>query len=208
MWHDTRDDESIARTLASRGWVVCDDFCSPDEASALRACLRAKLDRRELRPAAIGRGAAARLAADIRGDRIVWLQAPYAVAEAVVMQRLDALRVTLNRACWLGLEVFESHYAWYPPGAIYQRHRDRHSDSDARVLSAVLYVNEPWPDDAGGALRLFVREGESLDIAPLGGRLVLFLAADFEHEVLVADRDRYSIAGWFRRRELTTVPGP
>jgi SM-20-related protein len=57
-------------------------------------------------------------------------------------------------------------------------------------------------------LRLFVREGESLDIAPLGGRLVLFLAADFEHEVLVADRDRYSIAGWFRRRELTTVPGP
>lgn len=30
------------------------------------------------------------------------------------------------------------------------------------------------------------------------GTLVVFLSEEFEHEVLPAKRDRYSIAGWFR----------
>jgi len=37
-----------------------------------------------------------------------------------------------------------------------------------------------------------------LDIYPRDGRLVLFLSADFEHEVLPAARERLSVAGWFR----------
>jgi SM-20-related protein len=39
-----------------------------------------------------------------------------------------------------------------------------------------------------------------LDIEPLGGRLVCFLTAGREHEVLPAGRERLSISGWFRAR--------
>ncbi|WP_335340025.1 2OG-Fe(II) oxygenase [Sedimenticola selenatireducens] len=30
------------------------------------------------------------------------------------------------------------------------------------------------------------------------GELAVFLSEEFPHEVLAADRDRYSVAGWFR----------
>jgi len=37
-----------------------------------------------------------------------------------------------------------------------------------------------------------------MDVSPKGGRLVLFLSEEFPHEVLPANQERYSIAGWFR----------
>ncbi|HDX9011350.1 TPA: 2OG-Fe(II) oxygenase, partial [Aeromonas dhakensis] len=37
-----------------------------------------------------------------------------------------------------------------------------------------------------------------MDVSPRGGRLVLFLSEEFPHEVLPANQERYSIAGWFR----------
>jgi SM-20-related protein len=112
---------------------------------------------------------------------------------------MDALRVALNRRLLLGMEEFEAHFACYPPGAGYARHRDRFADDDARVLSLVAYLNADWPDDAGGALRLHL-PGGIRDIAPRAGTTVLFLSDEIEHEVLPATRERWSIAGWFRRR--------
>jgi SM-20-related protein len=35
-------------------------------------------------------------------------------------------------------------------------------------------------------------------VPPKNGTLVLFLSEEFPHEVLVAKKTRYSIAGWFR----------
>ena len=102
---------------------------------------------------------------------------------------------------WKASEEVEAHYAIYPPGTRYGRHRDRFRDDDARVLSCVLYLNDAWTHDDGGALRLYDGDG-AIDVLPEGGRLVAFLSADFEHEVLPARRERLSIAGWFRRRVL------
>ena len=39
---------------------------------------------------------------------------------------------------------------------------------------------------------------DGIRVAPAVGTLAVFLSEDFEHEVLPARRDRYSIAGWFR----------
>jgi SM-20-related protein len=113
---------------------------------------------------------------------------------------MDDLRRAFNQCLLLGLEEFESHYAVYPPGAGYVRHLDRLRDDDARVLSAVLYLNEDWREADGGALRLYLADGTHRDMLPCAGRLVLFLSAEFEHEVLPATRERASIAGWFRQR--------
>jgi SM-20-related protein len=50
------------------------------------------------------------------------------------------------------------------------------------------------------ALRLHLADGATRDVLPVGGTLVAFLAADFEHEVLPATRQRLALARWFRRR--------
>ena len=105
----------------------------------------------------------------------------------------------LNRELMLGLDELEAHFAMYAPGTRYAKHRDRFRDDDARVLSSVLYLNDDWQESDGGALRLYLPD-RHLDVYPSAGKLVLFLSADFEHEVLAATRDRLSIAGWFRRR--------
>jgi SM-20-related protein len=64
----------------------------------------------------------------------------------------------------------------------------------------VLYLNELWPAEQGGQLRLYLDEERTMEIMPRGGTLVAFLSDRFEHEVLPATRERLSLAGWFRRR--------
>ena len=112
----------------------------------------------------------------------------------------DELRQALNQAFYLGLADYESHFAHYPPGAFYQKHLDRFRDDDRRTVSAVLYLNDDWQADQGGALRLYPDGGEPLDVLPEAGTLVLFMSADLPHEVLPATRERLSLTGWFRRR--------
>jgi SM-20-related protein len=118
----------------------------------------------------------------------------------------EELRRACNRTLTLGLFEFECHYALYPPGASYSRHRDRFRDDDARVLSCVLYLNEDWRSGDGGALRLHLDHKDPLDIAPVGGTLVAFLSGAFDHEVLPARRARIALAGWFRRRAAQGIP--
>jgi SM-20-related protein len=108
----------------------------------------------------------------------------------------------LNRTLWLGLDDFESHFACYAPSTGYARHLDCFRDDACRTVSAVLYLNQDWLPHQGGALRLHLGSGSAHDIAPVGGRLVLFLSAAIEHEVRPATRARLSLAGWFRRRPL------
>jgi SM-20-related protein len=116
--------------------------------------------------------------------------------------RIDALRRVLNRELMLGLADCESHYAVYRPGAGYARHLDRLRHSDARVVSAVFYLNRDWREADGGALRLYLADGSTRDILPQAGKLLLFLSARFEHEVLPATHDRMSIACWMRQRAI------
>jgi SM-20-related protein len=193
--------DAVVEGLAVRGYAVVGHFLDAAAIAALRARARALERVGALVPARVGRGGDAVLRADIRGDRTRWLDpADAAPAEVPLHEALEALRGAANRELALGLFEFEGHYALYPRGARYARHRDRFRDDDARVLSVVLYLNDRWRADEGGALRLHVDEGAPLDVAPAGGTLAAFLAARFDHEVLPATRPRLSIAGWFRRR--------
>jgi len=155
-----------------------------------------------LRPAQIGRGANARVAPEVRGDFISWLQDPVRDAEQDLLARLDELRAALNRALMTGLEDFQGHFALYPRGVGYARHFDRLVGTDVRAISAALYLNDRWQPEDGGELRLYTGGGASVDLMPQGGRLVAFLSDRFEHEVLPARRERMSFTGWFRRRPL------
>jgi SM-20-related protein len=200
--HETRTPtqlfDALAATIERDGHAVTDDLFTDTEVRALAAECRVLDASTGLHPAGTGH---ARRLSTLRGDRTRWLDpAALSEAQAVFWQRMDGLRRTLNRRLLLGLETFEAHYAVYPPGAGYVRHLDRLRDDDARVLSAVFYLNEDWREADGGAMRLYLADGTHRDMLPCAGRLVLFLSAEFEHEVLPPARERASIAGWFRRR--------
>jgi len=186
----------VADAIHAQGYAVVQAFLDADAVSALASeCRNA-----DLVATAVGRGASRAERADIRGDCTQWLEAADAsAAQRAYFDAMDALRIELNRTLLLGVEELEAHFAMYKPGTRYAKHRDRFRDDDARVLSSVLYLNDGWRESEGGALRLYLPQ-RHLDVYPSAGKLVLFLSADFEHEVLPAMRDRLSIASWFRRR--------
>jgi SM-20-related protein len=190
---------AIASALASTGWCLATGTFDQPLLKALGDDARCLSESGALRPAATGRGDGKQLGT-LRGDFTLWLDdAVCGPAAARFLSALDALRIALNRELMLGLHEVEAHYAIYPPGAGYSRHRDRFRDDDARVVSLVCYLNADWPADAGGQLRLHLADGPR-DIAPALGTTVIFLSGDIEHEVLPATRERISIAAWFRRR--------
>jgi SM-20-related protein len=206
MMPDSAMSAHVAADLERSGYCVVEDFLDANAIAALALECKSMHEREELRPAAIGRARGRNVDARIRGDQTRWFDpAQLTPAQSTYWTSMDSLRTSLNRRLLLGLDEIEAHYALYPPGARYARHRDRFRDDDARVLSSVLYLNHAWHPVDGGALRIYVdtagtSEREShLDIAPHAGTLVLFLSADFEHEVLPASRERLSVAGWFRR---------
>ena len=196
--------ESIADALATQGWSITANFIPADLVRELGDEARELFEAGRLRAASIGTGDSRRIDPVIRSDRTRWLD-PLAASRAQrkCLSAFDALRMTLNRQLQLGLFELEAHFAAYPPGAFYRRHRDQQTGSDSRVVSCVLYLNCDWKAGDGGQLRLYLDSGQSAnyqDVPPEGGTLVCFMSERFWHEVLPARRVRLSLTGWFRRR--------
>ncbi|MFZ5555967.1 MAG: 2OG-Fe(II) oxygenase [Pseudomonadota bacterium] len=203
--------DGLIDALVDRGVAVTRDFLAPPAVAALAQEARALHGGGAFRQAGVGRGGARTLNSEIRGDRVHWLdEAAPTAPQAAFWQALDALRTALNASLYLGLAEFEGHYAAFPPGAGYRRHLDRFAESDARVVSAVLYLNAAWRPELGGALRLYDAKGWE-DVLPEAGTLVVFRSDSVYHEVLPGSRLRFSLTGWFRRRGasvLETIPDP
>ena len=198
-------DARLAAELGEAGFSVAEGFLDPAEVARLARGLRAQWKDGRLRHAGIGRGPTFRIAPEIRDDRVRWLDPTTAThAERGYFERMEALRLALNQALYLGLFDFEAHLAVFPPGARYLAHLDRFASAPHRVVSTTLYLNDAdWSDEDGGQLRLYVdgdAEGRTVEVLPRGGTLALFLSDRILHEVLPARRDRLSIAGWFTRR--------
>lgn len=190
----------IVDDLVDRGWSQQNVFLPEALTVELAAECRARAERGLLAPAGVGRGDSLVVREGVRGDSIQWIEPGQSDSCDRYLAIIDALRQTLNQQLFLGLEDFEGHFAHYPVGAFYARHVDRFRDDDRRSISAVFYLNERWLPEHGGQLRLHLNEGQTLDIEPLGGCLVVFRSADILHEVLPASRERMSLTGWFRRR--------
>ncbi|WP_409277485.1 2OG-Fe(II) oxygenase [Pseudomonas defluvii] len=190
----------IVDDLASHGWSQQNIFLPETLTRALAAECRKRETEGDLAPAAVGRGASQEVREGIRGDHIQWIEPGESEACDQYLAVMDSLREAMNRSLFLGLEDFECHFAFYPPGAFYRQHLDRFRDDDRRMVSAVLYLNDAWLPENGGQLRMSLKGGVEHDVQPTGGCLVVFLSGDIPHEVLPATRDRLSLTGWFRRR--------
>lgn len=192
---------SASADLRARGISVRDQFVVFTQTQALLQCAQARQARGDFAPARVGSRADAQRREDIRGDFTCWLREPLYPAERILLDRLEELRLELNREATLGLFELELHYARYLPGASYARHVDQPQGTTQRQVSLVLYLNAEWQPADGGVLRLHETDKRTFDIEPLGGRLVCFLTPGRVHEVLTARRERLSISGWFLGRE-------
>lgn len=198
---DPASNAAVVAGLLRDGWAEVRHYLPEPLVGALARELALAHACGAMQPAAVGRGTARQHLAEIRGDRILWLDSTGAsVATREFLQRMEVLRLAINRSLWLGLFDFEAHFACYPPGAHYARHRDQHRDSDRRQLTVTAYLNPGWKPGDGGALRLYVDGDACHDVLPAAGTLVAFLSERYEHEVLPARRARWSVTGWFRRR--------
>ena len=189
---------TIAQDLLTTGYSI--------RAGALPAAIAKDLlqhlhimPEQQFAPAGIGREQDHLLNRSGRKDTICWITGA-AAAGRHWLDWAGALQIYLNRELFLGLFSFESHFAHYAKGAYYRRHIDAFRGDSNRVLSVVAYLNPCWLPADGGELVLYPDENypDGLRVSPEMGTLAVFLSAEFEHEVLPATRDRYSVAGWFR----------
>lgn len=188
--------EQIAVALEQKGYAILPDALPTDIAEGLLNHL-SQLEEDAFHGAQIGRGQEQMQNQFVRRDQIHWIDRGPPQA-APWLDWTDQLKSYLNRRLFLGLFSFESHFAHYRPGAFYRKHLDAFRGESNRVLTLVTYLNKGWQPDQGGELVLYDEQQELCRVAPGFGTLIVFLSEDFPHEVLPADRDRYSVAGWFR----------
>ncbi|ROH86186.1 2OG-Fe(II) oxygenase [Pseudomethylobacillus aquaticus] len=193
---------SIISALETNGYSIYDDFLPDSVIRQLAQEARDMAAAGTLKPARVGLQAQSQR--DIRGDLTHWLEdRGDSPAQQHYTHVMNELCGALNRSCFLGLHTLETHFAVYPPGTAYGRHLDQFRDSQQRIISSILYLNDDWSASDGGQLRLYLEQPERphLDVVPHGNRLVLFESARFWHEVLPASRERISLTGWFRARD-------
>ena len=191
--------DRIAQDLRTHGYSI-QERALPDNLVDALLCDMNGLAADQLKPAGVGRAQQHVANASIRRDAISWIETTEG-AQGQWLAFTSQLQKHLNRSLLLGLFSFESHFAHYAPGAFYKTHVDAFKGQANRVLSVVLYLNPQWGAGDGGEMVLYSEtEPRTVlrTISPHAGILVVFLSEDFPHEVLPAQRDRYSIAGWYR----------
>ncbi|MCW9022666.1 MAG: 2OG-Fe(II) oxygenase, partial [Sedimenticola sp.] len=188
----------IACGIEAEGYVILPTALPHQVADSLLHYL-SLLEEERFHLARIGRGLDQTKNAFIRRDKIYWMENSHPNA-AAWFDWTTRLKRYLNRRLFLGLFSFESHFALYTPGDFYKKHLDAFRGESNRVLTLVTYLNKGWEPDQGGELVLYAPDegAEITKVVPTFGTLVIFLSEEFPHEVLAADRDRYSVAGWFR----------
>ena len=202
---------AIIDDLTENGYAICEDFLPKPIIQALADKAEKRFINGDMLDAKTGKNANVQQSA-IRNDSIYWLDENSLNASTqAYFAQIAVLKTALNQQLFMNLHDIETHLAVYPIGGVYLKHLDTFKQTGdkptpKRQLSSVLYLNDDWQAHEGGELRLHLNNkgndnaNNYLDILPTAGRLVLFLSADFWHEVLPATRNRISLTGWFRSR--------
>jgi len=198
-----------ALQLLQRGAVVIDDFMPVSVAAAVSELVETSLAKY---PDFQEDGIQWRQPAprNARSDVATWLAAGERPATddvfaTCVVPAFNAVLQDLRSLMSLQGES-EQQLAWYPgDGARYAPHTDAQADaeteSDHRKVTGIFYCNTNWQPEHGGALRLWLPDshgGETVDVEPVAGKLLLFLSGCIRHEVRSCYRSRCAVTYWFR----------
>lgn len=201
----------VVDALSERGWCVLPGFIPETDVENLRDLALRQQEAEAYRPAGIGRGPDQTVDRRVRSDLICWVDPLDASYRQLCGERFEELRRVINEQLFLGLFDLETHFALYRPGAFYGRHVDQFRQGGRRKLTIILYLNRAWQPEDGGELLLYEEDETAtapVRILPHGGTLVCFMSEIFPHEVLPARRDRLSLTGWYRTRELSLPISP
>ncbi|ELL7086388.1 2OG-Fe(II) oxygenase [Vibrio fluvialis] len=191
--------DALLDAIAEQGWFIWEDFLTAEQVQSLRDCAPENWKR-----ARIGRNDDLQRETTIRSDKIQWLSQNMAQPVQDYLERMEQIRQAVNRDFFLGLFEYEAHFAKYEQGDFYKKHLDAFRGQENRKLTTVFYMNEAWQPADGGELKIYDLDDQLIDtVAPVAGRLVVFLSEKFPHEVLPTHADRVSIAGWFRTNGVT-----
>lgn len=216
----------MIENLKQHNFLIIDKFLNSEEVDLISNEFEYLYKKNLFKKAKVGKAKNAALHNDIRGDEIYWLDfltnenakpAGNISAKSIIKQKLDEIIIEANQNLFLGINDFEGHYAFYPPGGFYKKHLDKFKNDDARALSFVLYLNKSWQPGDGGELCLYGNNNpnsletaahsrlqeETITVTPTAGKLVLFLSHLVEHEVLESFKPRRSFTGWFKKTSYT-----
>ena len=193
---------AIVDDLRAKGWSWQPGFLPDPLFRALREEVLVIDAEDDLAPAGIGRETAFQLDRSIRRSRIAWMDGS-TPAQAGFLQWAEQLREAINRALMIGLFEFEACYAVYRSGGFYDRHLDSFEGARNRVVSLVVYLNEDWQPDDGGALVIWPEGADeearpAARVIPERGGVVLMLSETVPHAVETTHATRYAIAAWWR----------
>ncbi|MEN8303467.1 MAG: 2OG-Fe(II) oxygenase [Campylobacterota bacterium] len=185
----------ITDSLVENGYVIIENSLQQRLASTL---LNSAKDEKNFKRAGISGAGDLHLDSNRRRDKIHWLDGSDGIQKEF-LEFADGLREYLNRSLYLGLSYYESHFAIYDKGDFYETHLDAFKNSKNRVVTTVYYLNDEWNENDGGELIVYNENSEKIaKVVPNANTLVVFMSEKFPHEVLSANRKRFSIAGWFR----------
>ena len=132
---------------------------------------------------------------------IYWLDRSHNdLSENAFFDLMDEFVSYLNASCYTGITGYEFHYALYPKGSFYKKHVDQFKNNAVRQFSMITYLNTDWKQEDGGELCVY-QNGTQQNIAPTAGKSIFFKSSELEHEVLLSNKARMSITGWFTIKE-------
>ena len=191
--------QSIAEDIETKGWSIIDNALPEQLCTALHQQI-IELPEHAFKAMGIGRGDQLHIDKNYRSDTSHWLDGNTQTEKDYLIW-MEGLRLIVTQHLFMGLFDYEAHFAHYASQGFYKRHMDAFSGKSNRKLTTVFYLNPDWDQNDGGELLIYANEKGEIPfktVSPQMNRLVIFLSDEFPHEVLAAQKDRYSIAGWFR----------
>lgn len=191
--------------LGGDGYSLIDAFLSAEEVERSLDLIHRREEEDRFQSAGIGTLGDYQKNRVIRNDYICWLD-PSLPDHPLqfFFDRIRELIQGLNRYCYLGLQDFEFHLAYYPAGSYYRKHLDSFRGRHNRIITVVCYLNQHWKRGDGGELVIYPEQGDSIMVEPIAGRAAVFLSETIPHEVLEAHQPRFSITGWLTKTPLGT----
>lgn len=198
--------DEISNDLVAQKFSILNNFFEPDLLSLLHQEITEIDENNNLKKAGVGRNDDYTIAKEIRKDKIKWLN-NNTPAQNLLFEKLENLRVELNKNLMLGLFDFEAHYAVYEKGDFYKKHVDSFKGAKNRVISLVIYLNKEWQEQDGGILNIYEELEDKkplFSLLPKWENSIIFLSEELPHEVTTSNKTRYSIAIWFRVRDINS----
>lgn len=192
--------DQILRELEKEGYAYIPGLLPSAELTAINEFF--EMNKKNFDAARIGSLDNKQRVESVRGDFTYWLD-PLSTNGPFgdIFKFLDELKEKLNSRFYLGLQEYECHLAYYPPGTFYKKHLDRFEKNGSRKVSFVFYLNQAWNEEDAGELVLYDQQNNIVEkIYPMPGSFVCFLSDEYPHEVKAAKKERRSLTGWIHTK--------